>query len=63
MLDRYNRLPYNYQSKIGYESLIQNVILAELINIMGTTITDMDIKLKMKISRIKYLEDRLMCNK
>ena len=35
MLDRYNRLPYNYQSKIGYDSLIQNVILKELINIMG----------------------------
>ena len=22
MLDRYNRLPYNYQSKIGYDALI-----------------------------------------
>ena len=27
MLDRYNRLPYIYQSKIEYDSLIQNVIL------------------------------------
>ena len=27
MLDRYNRIPYNYQSKIGCETLIQNVIL------------------------------------
>ena len=43
MLDRYNRLPLNYQSKIGYDTLIQNVILKELINIMGTTITDLDI--------------------
>ena len=25
MLDRYNRLPYNYQSKIGHDTLIQNV--------------------------------------
>ena len=25
MLARYKRLPYNYQSKIGYDSLIQNV--------------------------------------
>ena len=49
MLDRYNRLPYNYQSKIGYDTLIQDVILKELINIMGTTITDIDIELKMKI--------------
>ena len=26
MLDRYNRLPYTYHSKIGYDTLIQNVI-------------------------------------
>ena len=26
MLDRYNRLLLNYPSKIGYNSLIQNVI-------------------------------------
>ena len=29
---------------------------------MGATITDMDIGLKMKISRIKYLEDRYLEN-
>ena len=58
MLDRYNRLPYNYQSKIGYDTLIQNVILKELINIMVTTITGLDIELKMKISRKKYLENK-----
>ena len=57
MLDRYNRLSYNYQSKIGYETLIQNVILKELINLMGTTITDLDIELKMKITRKEYLEN------
>ena len=56
MLDRYNRLPYKYQSKIGYDTLIQNVILKELINIMATMIMDLDMELKMKISRIKYLE-------
>ena len=57
-LDRYNRLPYNYQSQIGYDTLIQNVILKELFNIMGGTITDLDIELKMKNSRIKYLENK-----
>ena len=51
-LDRYMRLPYDYRSKMGYDCLIQNIILKELINIMGTTITDLDIELKMKISRI-----------
>ena len=60
MLERYNRLSYNYQSKIGYDTLIQNVILKELINIMGKTITDLDIELKMKISRLRYLESKLL---
>ena len=31
-----------------------------MINIIGTTITDMDKELKMKISRIKYLGGRIM---
>ena len=44
MLDRYMSLPYDFQSKIGYNSLIQNFILKELINIMGTIITDLDIE-------------------
>ena len=63
MLDRYNRLPYNYQSKIGYDRIIQNVILKELINKMGTSISDLDIELKMKISRIKYLENKNISKK
>ena len=46
MLDSYNKLPYNYQSKKGYDTLIQNVILKNLINIMGTTIPDLGIELK-----------------
>ena len=62
-VDRYMRLSYKYQSKIGYGAFIQNVILKELITIMGATITDLDIELKMKISRLKYLEDKLICNK
>ena len=58
MLDRYNMLPYNYQSKIGYDTLIQNVILEELINMMGSAIIDLDIEIKMKITRLKYLESK-----
>ena len=58
MLYRYDRLPLKYQSKIGYDFLIQNVILEELIDITCTTITDLDIELKTKISRIKYLETK-----
>ena len=56
MLDKYKRLPDNYQSKIRYDTLIQNVILEELITITTTTITDLDIELKMEISRKEYSE-------
>ena len=34
------------------------LFLKEVINIMGTTITDLDTELKTKISRIKNLEGR-----
>ena len=60
MLDRYVRLPYIYQSKIGYDTLIQTVIPNKLVNIMGTTITELDIELKMKIGRIYYLENKIL---
>ena len=58
MLDRYNRLSYDHKIEIVYDNLIQNIILKELINIMGITITDLDMELKMKISRIRYLETK-----
>ena len=50
MLDRYMSLPYDFRSKIGYNSLIQNVILKELINILCLIIVDLDIELKLKKS-------------
>ena len=53
MLDRYMSLPYDFRPKRGYNSLIQNVNLKELINIMGIIIKDLDIELKMKNIRIK----------
>ena len=34
MLDRYNKLPYNFKLKIGCDSLLQNVILIKIINIL-----------------------------
>ena len=56
MLDRYKRLTYDHKIEIAYDNLIQNIILKELINIMSEMIRDLDMELKMKISRIKYLE-------
>ena len=56
MLDRYNRLTYDRKIEIVYGNLIQNIILKELINMMSIMILDLDIEIKMKFSRIKYLE-------
>ena len=58
MLKRYIRLPNIYQSKIGYDTLIQNDILKKLIKIMATTITDLDIEIKIKNSRIEFSESK-----
>ena len=56
MLDRYKKLSYDYKIEIACDNLIQNIILKELINIMSIIISDLDMELKMKISRIRYLE-------
>ena len=58
MLDRYNRLTYDYKIEIAYDNLIQNIIFKELINIMSVMIRDLDMELKLKISRIEYLENK-----
>ena len=59
-LDNYNRLPYNYETKVGYDTLIRKVSFKEINNLLGATVVDIDIELKMKISKIKYLESRLL---
>ena len=58
MLDRYNRLTYDHKIEIAYDNLIQNIILKEIINKMSIMISDLNIELKMKISRIEYLESK-----
>ena len=51
------------KSEIVYDNVIQNIFLTELINIMSIMISDLDIELKMKISRIKNLESIFSLNK
>ena len=58
MLDRYNKLNYDCKIEIACDNLIQNIILKEIINIMSVMIRDLDIELKLKISRIEYLENK-----
>ena len=58
MLDRYNKLNYDYKIETACDNLIQNIILRELINIMSVMIRDLDMELKLKFSRIEYLENK-----
>ena len=52
-LDKYIKLSLNYQSKTGYDTLIQNVILKEKRTLMSIILVDIHIELRMKISRKK----------
>ena len=58
ILDKYINLSYKYDSKIGYDTFFQNVILRETINLMGITLVVIYIEIKMNISRIKNLRSR-----
>ena len=49
MLDRYNRLTYDYKIEIAYDNLIQNIILKGLIIIMSIIISDLNLELELKI--------------
>ena len=40
---------HDYQSKIGYDTSIQNVIHTEKLNLVSTVIVDIDVELKLKI--------------
>ena len=63
MLDSHNRLNYDCKTEIVYDNLIQNIILKELINIMSIMISDLDIEIKVKNSRIKHFESIFFLNK
>ena len=60
VLDKYIRLPDSYQPKRGYDTLIQNVILKKIINLLSIIIVDTDIKLKVKVDRLKFIESILL---
>ena len=62
MLDKYNRLTDDHKIEIVYDNSIQKIILKELINVMSIMISGLDMELKMKISRIKYLENKTPYN-
>ena len=63
MLDRYNRLTYDHKIEVVYDNSIENIILEEVIIIMSIITSDLEMELKLKISRIKYLENKIILYK
>ena len=47
------------RSQIGQNALIQSKFFKQAINIMGETMSDMDIELEQKDNKIQFLEDKI----
>ena len=45
-IDKYNKESFSTRSQIGQNALIQSKVFNQAINIMGATISDMDIEIE-----------------
>ena len=63
ILDKYIEKSLSFQSKIGYDTLIQNVILTEIINLTSIIIVDINRELKLKISKTNIKKVELYVDK
>ena len=59
IIDKYNNQSYATKSKFGQNALIQSSIYKEAINIMGDTISDMDIEIEQKDNNKNFLGDKI----
>ena len=58
-IDKYNKESFSTRSQIGQNALIQSKVFKQAINIMGETISDMDIEIEQKDNKIQFLEDKI----
>ena len=58
-IDKYNKESFSTRSQIGQNALIQSKVFKQAINIMGETISDMDIEIEQKDNKIHFLEDKI----
>ena len=58
-IDRYNKESFSTRSQIGQKALIQSKVFKQAINIIGETISDMDIEIEQKDNKVQFLEDKL----
>ena len=58
-IDKYNKESFSTRSQIGQNALIQSKGFKQAINIMGETISDMDMEVEQKDNKIQFLEDKI----
>ena len=58
-IDKYNKESFSTRSQTGQNPLIQSKVFKQAINIMGETISDMDIEIEQKDNKIQFLEDKI----
>ena len=57
-VENYNKESYAKRTKIGQNALIQSIVFKQAINIMGETLSDMDMEIEQKDNKIHFLEDK-----
>ena len=58
-IDKYNKESFSTRSQIGQNALIQSKVFKQAINILGETISDMDVEIEEKDEKIQFLEDKI----
>ena len=58
-IDKHNKESISKRSQRGQKALIQSKVFKQAINIMGETISDMDIELEQKDNKTQFLEDKI----
>ena len=58
-IDKYNKESFSTRTQIGQNDLIQSKVFKQAINIMGETISDMDMEIEQKDNKIQFLEDKI----
>ena len=58
-IDKHNKESISNRSQRGQKALIQSKVFQQAINIMGETISDMDIELEQKDNKTQFLEDKI----
>ena len=58
-IDKYNNESFSTRTQIGQNALIRSKVFKQAINIMGETISDMDMEIEQKDNKIQFLEDKI----